>query len=65
LWSFRTLLEDGTVGRSWLDNDISPQCEGEYVSSYPPDPLTKPSNSELPAQLKRYLGEAIVNYERA
>ncbi|MFD6335476.1 hypothetical protein ACFWGI_38650 [Streptomyces niveus] len=34
------LLEDGTAGRFWLDNDIKPQREGEYVSSYAPDPLT-------------------------
>ncbi|MFI1838278.1 hypothetical protein [Streptomyces olivaceoviridis] len=64
------LLEDGTAGRFWLDNDISPQREGEYVSSYAPDPLTKgsfldTSNSDLPSQLKRRLGEAIVSCERA
>ncbi|MGK5628894.1 hypothetical protein [Streptomyces sp. URMC 123] len=63
------LLEDGTAGRFWLDNDISPQREGEYVSSHAPDPLTKrtfldSSSRELPALLKRYLGEAIVRYER-
>ncbi|WP_237522704.1 hypothetical protein [Streptomyces sp. SID1328] len=64
------LLEDGTAGRFWLDNDISPQREGEYVSSYSPDPLTKgsfvdTSNSDLLSQLKRRLGQAIVSYERA
>ncbi|MFF2126555.1 hypothetical protein ACFVW1_14340 [Streptomyces olivochromogenes] len=64
------LLEDGTAARFWLDNGISPQRDGEYVSSYAPDPLTKrtflsTSNTELPAQVKRYLGEAIVRYERA
>jgi hypothetical protein len=62
------LLEDGTAGRFWLDNDISPQREGEYVSSYVPDPLTKRTflgtgNTALPALVKRYLGEAVVRYE--
>ncbi|MEU1124918.1 hypothetical protein ABZ371_15455 [Streptomyces sp. NPDC005899] len=64
------LLEDGTAGRFWLDNDVRPEREGEYVSSYAPDPITKKtfvdtSNSDLPAQVKRRLGEAIVSYERA
>ncbi|MFZ3491735.1 hypothetical protein ACODT5_00585 [Streptomyces sp. 5.8] len=64
------LLEDGTAARFWLDNDIRPEREGEYVSSYAPDPLKKgsfmdTSNSGLPAQIKRRLGEAIVSYERA
>ncbi|MFJ2915006.1 hypothetical protein ACIO8F_37715 [Streptomyces sp. NPDC087228] len=64
------LLEDGTAARFWLDNDVRPEREGEYVSSYAPDPITKStfmntSNSDLPAQVKRRLGEAIVHYERA
>lgn len=63
------LLENGTAGRFWLDNGISPQREGEYVSSYAPDPLTKrmfldTGNTALPALAKRYLGEAVVRYER-
>ncbi|WP_260334818.1 hypothetical protein [Streptomyces beigongshangae] len=42
----------------------------EYVSFYAPGPLTKrlflnTSNSDLPTQLKRRLGKAIVSYERA
>ncbi|MFF8610715.1 hypothetical protein ACF06X_32945 [Streptomyces sp. NPDC015346] len=63
------LLEDGTAGHFWLDNDISPQREGEYVSCHARDPLTVrtfpgSSNRELPVLLKRYLGEAVVRYER-
>ncbi|WP_229843783.1 hypothetical protein [Streptomyces chryseus] len=63
------LLEDGTAGRFWLDNDMTPQREGEYVSSHAPDPLMKQTfldtaNTALPALVKRYLGEAVVRYER-
>ncbi|MEH0517344.1 hypothetical protein QBC31_43060 [Streptomyces sp. B21-079] len=63
------LLEDGTAGRFWLDNDISPQREGDTCL---PTPRTRSRratfidtrNTALPALVKRYLGEAVVRYER-
>ncbi|WP_234352955.1 hypothetical protein [Streptomyces sp. NRRL B-1140] len=62
------LLEDGSAGRFWLDPELRPAREGEYVSSTDPDPLSKRSfidpRGGFVDELKRYLADAIVRYER-